>query len=407
MKIALCTGGTRGDVQPALALAAALREAGHEARLAGPPENKDWVESYGVPFTGLSMSVEDIVADMSASMTMSGLIKFMGLLKKGVMTQLDDFPPFLEGCDLAVGISLVFGLKTVAEQMNIPYLYLATSPQILPSASHPTIATKNQNLPGWVNRLDWWAAGQVNSLVWMRGVNKVRKKRGLPVFRGRLWNHILEPMVLVISDEELCEVPADVTQRFLQVGHLPLKQKGELGEEVEAFLDAGPPPVYIGFGSMPGRAEETSRIILEAARLSGQRLIMGSGWAHLIDLEPGQDHLLVGSLPHDQLFPRMAAVVHHGGAGTTATAARAGAPQIIVPHYFDQFFWAERIIQAGLGPRAPRHEKLTGAGLGEAVREAVTNPSYSEKAEELAGKLGPKDPLAEVIRFIETNYGPK
>ena len=407
MKIALCTGGTRGDVQPMLALAVALIQAGHEVLLIGPPENRNWVEGYGCPFAGLSINVQEAAKDLSAAMSPAAVVRFMRVLKKGVETQLNDFPPLIAGCDLVVGISLVLGLKTTAEHQNIPYLFLATSPQVLPSGAHPTIALKNHHLPRWINRLDWWTAGKINALTWLRSVNRERRRLGLPVVKGSVWKHILEPMVLVVSDAELGGVPNDVDVAYRQVGHLPLHQQSELNGEVEAFLAAGRPPVYIGFGSMPEKAEETSRLILEAARRSGRRLIMGSGWARLTDLDPGQDHLVVGDLPHEQLFPRTAAVIHHGVAGTTATAARAGVPQIIVPHYFDQYYWAEKIHQVGLGPKAVNRDKLTSQNLAGAIAKAVSNPSYAHRAQQIATALQQKDPLAETVRFIETTYFPK
>lgn len=100
----------------------------------------------------------------------------------------------------------------------------------------------------------------------------------------------------------------------------------------------------------------------------------------------------------------MAAVVHHGGAGTTATAARAGVPQIIVPHYFDQYYWAERIHRTGLGPKAVSRNKLTGRKLAGAIKKATSDPTYAHRAQGIARELQQKDPLAETVRFIETNY---
>ena len=404
MKILLCAGGTRGDVQPVVALSLALINAGHQVRLAAPPENRRWVESYGIPFAALSLNVEEMVEELSSDMTITDLVKFLRLLKKGIETQLLDFPPLVEGCDLAIGISLVFGLKTAAEYHRVPYLFLGTSPQVLPSGRHPTIAMKNQKLPRFLNRLDWWTAGQFNALTWLRTVNRERRRLGLPTYNGSVWNHFLEPMTLIISDEELAPVPSDVAVDYRVMGHLPLKQLGRLGPDVESFLAQGPPPVYIGFGSMPERVEETSRMVLEAARTCGRRLIVGSGLARLTDLDPGRDHLVVGSLPHDQLFPHMAAVVHHGGAGTTATAARAGVPQIITPHYFDQFYWAERIIQAGLGPRAPVRKRLDSTTLARAIDECLSKPDYSIAAKEMADALSRKDALKRTVDYIEANY---
>ncbi|MEW5726023.1 MAG: glycosyltransferase, partial [Thermodesulfobacteriota bacterium] len=359
MKIVLAASGTRGDVQPALALAVALIQAGHELRMIGPPENKDWVEGYGCPFAALGSNFEELVQDFGTRQDLGTLIRFGGYLMRETEAQLAGLASHIAGADLAIGMSLVFGLRTVAEHLGLPTLFLATAPQLIPSTRHPTIATQNQNLPRWINRLDWFGSDTFGRLTYMRVINRERRRLGLAAYHGRPTRHLLEPLTFLISDEVLAPAPEDADLVCRQVGHLPLRQTGELSAEAEDFLAAGPPPVYIGFGSMPEEGEKTSRLLLEAARLSGQRLVLGRGWAHLEDLDPGKDHLVVGNVPHAKLFPRLAAVVHHGGAGTTATAARAGAPQIIVPHFFDQFYWAERIFRVGLGPKAMPRPKLT------------------------------------------------
>lgn len=401
MKIALCAGGTRGDVQPIIPLALGLKARGHHVHIAAPPENRTWVEGYGISFYGLRINVAEAVKHVSAFMTPADLLKFLRLLRTGVATQLADFPRLIAGCDLVIAVSLVFGLKTIAEAMRIPYLFIATSPQVLPSSAHPTVTLKSHSLPRWVNQLDWRLADIVSRLTWMQPVHRTRRRLGLSAVTRPVWQHLMGPMALVLSDPEIAPVPPDVTLPYRQPGHLALHSTAPLPDDIERFIAAGPAPVYMGFGSMPAGPENTARLLLRAARLAGRRALLDKGWAGFTDPDPGSDHRMVKGLPHDRLFPHMAAVVHHGGAGTTATAARAGIPQIIVPHYFDQYFWAAQTVRCGIGPRAMTRRRLTAAKLAKALQEALTDPAIGRCARQMSVRLKSKKPLAETVRFIE------
>ena len=165
-------------------------------------------------------------------------------------------------------------------------------------------------------------------------------------------------------------------------------------------MNPDPPPIYVGFGSMAARAEKMTRIVVEAVRGAGQRLILASGWANLGGIEPADDLLVIGSVPHDRLFPRMKAVIHHGGAGTTATAARAGIPQIIVPHLLDQFYWAHQILNKRLGPKGIAQSKLSSKSLQKAIETTLANSEFAEKAVRLAGHLENMDGTRQAIAFL-------
>ena len=154
---------------------------------------------------------------------------------------------------------------------------------------------------------------------------------------------------------------------------------------MEEFLADGEHPVYLGFGSMRA-SDQTGRVLIEAARALGLRSILSQGWAGLTP-DDGNDCLSIGDVNHGRLFPRVAAIVHHGGAGTTQTAARAGAAQVIVPHNYDQFYWAHRIQQLGTGVSGPLRDDITVENVAGALREAL-QPEVRMRAQELAGKHG-------------------
>jgi vancomycin aglycone glucosyltransferase len=160
-----------------------------------------------------------------------------------------------------------------------------------------------------------------------------------------------------------------------------------LPAELETFLTNGAPPIYLGFGSMRA-ADQAGHVLLETVRALGLRAILSQGWAGLTPAEASPDILSIGDVSHAQLFPRVAAVVHHGGAGTTTTAARAGRPQVIVPHNYDQFFWAHRIQQLGLGTSGPTRDDLTVETLLPILQNAL-QPAIAQQAQSLAAHIEP------------------
>ena len=183
-----------------------------------------------------------------------------------------------------------------------------------------------------------------------------------------------------------------------------LREPGRLDAEVEAFLDSGPPPVYVGFGSMPvPHAESMGQLLADAARTTGRRLVVASGWGGPKGTARQGDCLFVEDVPHALLFPRVAAVVHHGGSGTVATAARAGVPQIVLPYMSDQFMWRSQVVKLGLGPKAGLLRMLSARSLSQAIVECLGNERYKRRAEEIATAIRGTDGVELTVRAIEAN----
>lgn len=399
MKVLLASCGTRGDVQPALALGLALMEAGHEILLSAPPEHGDWIAGYDCPYQPLGGNWQEIVTRYPDGLGLGAMVGLARFLRREARSQFEELPAIMEGFDLVVGFSLVVALHSVAQHLDLPSYWVATTPQLLPSAAHPPVMSKKQDLPGWVNRLAWGQSRLVTDLVLKGLINERRKTLGLAPI-DNIVDYNCGEKVLVASDPELGEVPDDVAINNVQLGHFLLKQKGDLDPEIEDFIESGPPPIYVGFGSMAARAEKMTWIVVEAVRGAGQRLILASGWANLGGIEPADDLLVIGSVPHDRLFPRMKAVIHHGGAGTTATAARAGIPQIIVPHLLDQFYWAHQILKKRLGPKGIAQSKLSSKSLQKAIEITLANSEFAENAVRLAGRLENMDGTRQAIAFL-------
>jgi UDP:flavonoid glycosyltransferase YjiC (YdhE family) len=168
------------------------------------------------------------------------------------------------------------------------------------------------------------------------------------------------------------------------------------------FLRIEPKPVYIGFGSMVDHEkEETTSLILEALEISGSRAVLLGGWSELGAAELPETVISIDYVPHEWLFPRVAAVIHHGGAGTTAAGLRAGAPSVIVPFFADQFFWGWRVEDLGVGPGAVRREDLTAEKLAAAITQAVEDRSIRNNAVELGRLLRAEDGVANAVQAIE------
>jgi sterol 3beta-glucosyltransferase len=174
------------------------------------------------------------------------------------------------------------------------------------------------------------------------------------------------------------------------------------------FLQAGPPPLYIGFGSMKERQpEKTTTIMLEAVEMSGQRAILSAGWAGLGEGDLPETIYRVESVPHDWLFPKVSAVVHHGGAGTTAAGLRAGRPTITVPFFADQFFWGYQAYHLGAALKPIDHKKLSAPGLAVAIRQAAASPDLHVQAEKIGSLLRDENGAARAVNILTEKIWPK
>jgi sterol 3beta-glucosyltransferase len=172
------------------------------------------------------------------------------------------------------------------------------------------------------------------------------------------------------------------------------------------FLESGPPPIYVGFGSMPSRdPEKICRIVLHALRQSGQRGVIATGWEGLSQSDLPDEVFVIEAVPHDWLFPRMAAVVHHGGAGTTGAGLRAGVPNIVVPISNDQPFWARQVKALGAGPAPIPRKRLTADRLAHAISVAVTDESIRKRAAELGETIRAEDGVVNAVRIINQTLG--
>ncbi|WP_369168092.1 glycosyltransferase [Streptomyces sp. R28] len=370
MRVLLSTYGSRGDVEPMAGLAVRLRALGAEVVMCAPPDFAELLDGLGVPLVPVGRSVRAMTKGAvtgTAPMPPKTLPERAAEL---VALTYDAVLPAAEGCDVLVATGLLpsaGAVRSVAEKLGIPYAFVSYFPSYLPSPHHPPLAWPGRPLPPDVtdNRALWELNAQTLNELFGGAVNTHRASIGLPRV-DNVRDHVLSDRPLLAADATLSPwlKPADLD--VVQTGAWIRPDERPLPEDLEVFLDAGAPPVHVGFGSIPLRdAQDVSRAAIEAVRAQGRRVLVGRGWADLTLIDDQDDCFAVGEVNQQVLFGRVAAVVHHGGAGTTTTAARAGAPQVVVPQLADQPYWAGRVAELGIGAAhdgpTPTFESLSAA----------------------------------------------
>jgi vancomycin aglycone glucosyltransferase len=390
-----------------IALALALKQAGHEVHLGATPTFASEAAALGLPFTPVGMDTQQVLKQHRERMNHRNPLEAVRLLNSLMVQELhaqwEGFIPLARGHHLVVGGGAMISARSAAEAARVPYRYVVYTPQSLPSAWHLPFMVPLTRSPRWVNRLCWAAARALYNRLARPAINERRHSVGLePV--SSIIDHIFSPEhALVAADPELSPRPPDVSSP--QVGAFHLADMRPLPPEVERFLTEGERPVYIGFGSMPdARPEETSRLLAEAARRAGCRALLSSGWAGLGGEGLGSHVQVVGPLSHWQLFPRVAGTVHHGGAGTTSASTRAGVPQVVVPHAFDQFLFAAQVRRAGIGTSVNR-KNLTVERLASALAQIRQDSALRERAARLGEQVRARNSLAATVELLERAAG--
>jgi len=288
------------------------------------------------------------------------------------------------GCDAIVATGLMpAAMRSIAELVGVPYRCVMFTPQVLPSPDYRPLPRPGKPFPEdeTDNRVLWDLDAEKVNALYGPALNEHRKARGLaPV--GNVRDHTFTRTPWLASDPVLSPLHAHPGLDVVQTGAWIVPDERPLTPGLEAFLDSGEPPVYVGFGSVTA-PERAAEVAIEAIRTHGRRVLIGSGWAGLTASAP--DCLVIGEVNQQALFPRVAAVVHHGGAGTTTAAARAGAPQVVIPQIVDQPYWAGRVAHLGIGVAHP-DPTPTVHSLTEALRLVLT-PETRTRAIAVAGAI--------------------
>ncbi|MCJ7446310.1 MAG: glycosyltransferase [Bacteroidales bacterium] len=394
MKIACVILGTRGDVQPMVALADGLIKKGHEVTICAPPENEELAGRINCRFVAFGPSVMKAVKEDPKKQKGGVAVSLSPREgKKLTSNQITLLPKIINGVNLVLGAGIVLGVHTAAEILKVPYRYVIFYPIVLGTTKHDPL--KNRMMFGFGRSL-------IN--MFMKGfINKHRAKFSLPPIKD-VWAHWLGENVIVACDRELNAAREGVSFAFTQTGFMMLPSKSDLPDNVKTFCNSGKPPVYIGFGSNPIVSTEKYNQIFEQVRdATNQRLIISKGWADLPDSN-ASDILYVDEMPFDLLFPKLAAVIYHGGTGTMAAIARAGIPQAAFPFMGDQFDNRKQIVKLGLGPETCDFKKMTTESISLAIKECVTNDTFKKNALMISKRLKSVNGLELTIQLIEKEF---
>lgn len=398
MRVVLSTYDSRGGVEPLMALAVALRQAGAEATVCAPPDCAERLAEAGVRLVPVGPSVRDLV-HAAAPPTPGQVPRIADDL---MATQLDALATAAEGCDVIVTSGLapvVAAARSVAELLGVRSEFVHWCPIYLPSPYQRPHPMPGRPLPEDVtdNEVLWEMTRESYNVLFRDSLNRHRAAAGLPpveqvrdyVFGDRPW---------LAADPTLAPWREHDGLDVVRTGAWIVPDERPLPADLEAFLDAGDPPVYVGYGSLRA-PDDFARVAVEAVRAQGRRTVLARGWAGLTAGDAGCH--VVGEVNHQALFRRVAAVVHHGGAGTTTTATRSGTPQVVVPQMADQPYWASRAAALGVGVAhgpAPTVESLSAA-----LSQALT-PEMSDRATEVAGTIR-TDGAAEAVRLLTGGVG--
>jgi vancomycin aglycone glucosyltransferase len=384
MRVLLSTYGGRGDVEPVVALAVALRKLGAEVRVCAPPDRAERLVELGVPLVPLGQPVRPLLHGA----TRPSAEDVPRIAAELIAAQFDKLPAAAEGCDALVATGLLpaaAGARSVSEKLGIRYVYAAYCPIFLPSPHHPPLAFPGRPFPPQVtdNRLLWDLNAQSANALFAAALNTQRLAIALPAVDS-VYGYGFTDHPWLAADPTLAPWREPADPGVVQTGAWILPDERPLPADLVAFLDSGTPPVYVGFGSMR-TPSDIARVATEAIRAQGRRAVVSRGWAGTAPIDDRDDCFAVGEVNQQVLFPRMAAVVHHGGAGTTTAASRAGVPQVVVPQMADQPYWAGRVADLGIGAAhdgpAPTVETLSAA-----LRTALTAETR-ERATAVAGTI--------------------
>ncbi|MBA3468482.1 MAG: glycosyltransferase family 1 protein [Herpetosiphonaceae bacterium] len=412
-RIAIVASGTRGDVQPYVALGQGLKQRGYSVRVLTSANFAPFVTEAGLEFHSIGASVEERLqsAEWRKTLESNNFLKIMAQMqremKREAAASVERIPELLTGSDLIVtGMAGLAGVFSIAERLKIPVIQAHVFP-FTPTSEFPSPLVTKLPFGRTLNRLSFHGMRQI---FWQNfKVSDAITRQALGLKKAPFWGPYRslasrDVPVLYGYSQHVLPRPSDWPASHHVTGYWFLDTPPDWTPPADLvdFLDAGEPPIYIGFGSMGGRnPEATGAIALEALARSGQRGVLATGWGGLQAADLPESVHMVAAIPHTWLFKHMAAIVHHGGAGTTAAGLRAGVPSIIAPFMGDQPFWGKRVADLGVGTRPIPQKKLTAKQLTEAILEAVTHKTMRQAAHRLGQQIEAESGIGNAVAIIE------
>ncbi|HRQ39100.1 MAG TPA: glycosyltransferase [Chloroflexota bacterium] len=405
MKVCILTLGSRGDVQPYIALGLGLKAAGHEVTISTLEEFKPLVHEYGLLHDNLRGDFLKVAQSTIGQNGGNPLQRIRQYVEMARDTLADEWAS-AQKADVLIYNPAAIGGFHIAEKLNIPTFAAFPAPLYSPTREFPNPFLPFRNL-GIFNKLSHKIFTKMGPTMYRTPIKQFRQDvLGLPPAKGENLLRGRPITKLYAYSETAVPRPADWDESSVVTGYwfLDAPANWQPDPELVRFLQEGAAPVYIGFGSMfMGGGKQKTEIVLEALRVAGQRGILATGWGGLTGDSTAKDVFVLDAVPHDWLFPQVAAVVHHGGAGTTGAALRAGKPQVICPFVGDQFFWGRRMADLGVSPRPISQIKLTAERLADAIQYAVTNTNLQQRASSIGETIRAENGVECAVKNILSN----
>jgi UDP:flavonoid glycosyltransferase YjiC (YdhE family) len=405
MKICILTIGTRGDIQPYIALGLGLKTSGHEVTIATLGEFEALVVKHGLHHAKLRGDFLKVAqsAQGEPSKQRPNPLKLIRQYTEMAKDTLEDEWESAKDAELFIYNPAAIGAFDIAEKLGVPTFAAFPAPLYSPTKEFPSPFFPFRNL-GPFNKLSHKFFAKLAPAIYRSSINEWRRDvLGLPPTKSGEMLRGKPVTKLYAYSEVVVPRPSDWDESSVVTGYWFLDTPGEWQPEpaLVKFLRDGPPPVYVGFGSMSilGGANKIP-IVLEALELAGQRGVLADGDEGRSPAMLSENVLRINAVPHDWLFPQMAVVVHHGGAGTTGASLRAGKPAVICPFVGDQTFWGYRVAALGAGPSPIPKGKLTAESLAAAIKRAVTDEGMRQRAVSLRQNICEEDGVGRAVALI-------
>lgn len=413
MKITILAPGSRGDVQPYVALGLGLQSAGYEVSITTHTIFESFVRTYGLGFHPITYDPLEVIKGEAFKKSITGddhvfrsWINLSQCLKPFILRAAGDCWASCQTTDAIIYSPLGFYFAPhIAQKLNLPAIAVFYDP-MYPTREFPSLIF-GSNL-GFLNGLSWFIG---DLLAWWPARSLINNWRELQLnlesipltinYRKR-WREEQELIIFCFS-RYVIPKPRDWGDHCHITGYLFLDKPTDWQPppDLADFLNEGPSPIYVGFGSMPAsNPEETTQIVLRALDRTKQRGLLATGWGGLTQADLPDNVFIVESVPHDWLFPKMAAVIHHGGTGTVAAGLRAGIPNITIPFGFDHSFWGKRVADLGVGPKPIPYKKLSLDNLTNAINTALNRAEMRRTAANLGEVIRSEDGVGNAVDTI-------
>ena len=409
MKIAIVAWGTTGDVYPLLALAERLSNRGHVVRVCAPEIYKDKVLDIEVEYSevGVTFDLAEFHQTLDTMITMRDPMQaLLIVVKEGIIKSgkkwFDDCLAATNGYDIVICHSMDIPAQEAAIQNNIPWITVTYCPGFIKIPENALYLFPNwsRTFNAFVWRIVKFRLRHIVDPLFNQFIMSVGGKPRATMSLDEMYSPHLN---LIAASPTLCQSAGfPPNHKFTGFWHLAQPDYIPPSDLVD-FLKNGPPPIVFTFGSMGGSdGKETTDILVDATRMTKQRAIIQAGWGLLGTQEADSDIYCADYIPHQWLFQQARCVVHHGGAGTTASVCRAKVPSIVVPHIADQFYWGKTLYNLGVAPKSIPRRKLTARGLARRIEQVLKQPAMTERAQRIGTELESEDGLSTAVELIES-----